>query len=76
MCALIAGWEGARALLVRTGASRMPRLPPPAPLGHRSWCMLFCSGIAAGVPWAEYRVKLVLAGEVFSEEWRTLMAQR
>lgn len=54
----------------------MPRLPPPAPLGHRSWCMLFCSGIAAGVPWAEYRVKLVLAGEVFSEEWRTLMAQR
>jgi phenylacetate-CoA ligase len=28
------------------------------------------------VPWPDYRIKLVLAGEVFSEEWRTLMGQR
>ncbi|KAL4442730.1 hypothetical protein ABPG77_006724 [Micractinium sp. CCAP 211/92] len=34
------------------------------------------AGVAAGVPWADYRVKLVLAGEVFSEEWRSLMIQR
>ncbi|BDG03132.1 phenylacetate--CoA ligase family protein [Anaeromyxobacter oryzae] len=34
------------------------------------------AGIADGVPWREYHVKLVLAGEVFSEEWRTLMAER
>lgn len=33
-------------------------------------------GLARGVPWPEYHVKLVLAGEVFSEEWRTLMGQR
>ncbi len=34
------------------------------------------SGIAAGVPWPDLRVKLVLAGEVFTEEWRTLMGAR
>ncbi|EFN53493.1 hypothetical protein CHLNCDRAFT_36451 [Chlorella variabilis] len=34
------------------------------------------AGMAAGVPWGEYRMRLCLAGEVFSEEWRTLMAQR
>ncbi|MBB5967933.1 phenylacetate--CoA ligase family protein [Planomonospora venezuelensis] len=34
------------------------------------------AGIAAGVPWADYSVKLVTAGEVFSEEWRTLVAGR
>ncbi|MGH3943445.1 MAG: phenylacetate--CoA ligase family protein [Pseudonocardiaceae bacterium] len=31
------------------------------------------TGRARGVPWPDYRVKLVLAGEVFSEEWRTLV---
>jgi phenylacetate-CoA ligase len=34
------------------------------------------AGLARGVPWPDYRIKLVLAGEVFSEEWRTLMSQR
>ncbi len=34
------------------------------------------SGLAAGVPWANYTVKLVMAGEVFSEEWRSLVGQR
>lgn len=34
------------------------------------------AGRAAGLPWADYRIKLVTAGEVFSEEWRTLMAER
>jgi phenylacetate-CoA ligase len=33
-------------------------------------------GLAHGVPWPDYRVKLVLTGEVFSEEWRTLMGER
>jgi phenylacetate-CoA ligase len=33
-------------------------------------------GLAEGVPWSDYAMKLVLAGEVFSEEWRTLMAER
>ncbi len=34
------------------------------------------AGLAEGVPWSELRVKLVLAGEVFSEEWRALMGER
>lgn len=34
------------------------------------------SGRAAAVPWASYQVKLVMAGEVFSEEWRSLVGQR
>jgi len=33
-------------------------------------------GIAEGVPWHSYSLKLVLAGEVFSEEWRTLVGER
>lgn len=34
------------------------------------------AGLADGIRWSELRVKLVLAGEVFSEEWRALMAER
>lgn len=33
-------------------------------------------GIAEGIPWSQYRIKLVLAGEVFSEEWRSLVGER
>ncbi|MFE3455328.1 phenylacetate--CoA ligase family protein [Nonomuraea sp. NPDC059194] len=29
-----------------------------------------------GLPWHEYGIKLVTAGEVFSEEWRSLVAER
>lgn len=34
------------------------------------------AGLADGIRWSEHRVKLVLAGEVFSEEWRALMGER
>lgn len=34
------------------------------------------SGIAQGVEWQGYRIKFVLAGEVFSEEWRSLVGER
>lgn len=34
------------------------------------------SGIALGIDWRRHRVKLILAGEVFSEEWRTLVCER
>jgi phenylacetate-CoA ligase len=34
------------------------------------------AGLADGVRWKALDVKLVLAGEVFSEEWRALMADR
>lgn len=34
------------------------------------------AGRADGVNWAEHRPKLVMAGEVFSEEWRTLVGER
>jgi phenylacetate-CoA ligase len=33
-------------------------------------------GIAQGLDWRPFRVKLVLAGEAFSEEWRSLVAER
>ena len=34
------------------------------------------SGIAQGIEWQEYQIKLVFAGEVFSEEWRSLVQER
>ncbi|MET9225880.1 phenylacetate--CoA ligase family protein [Lentzea sp. NPDC003310] len=34
------------------------------------------TGLAGGVDWAAHRIKLVLAGEVFSEQWRDLVARR
>ncbi|MBB2940581.1 phenylacetate-CoA ligase [Actinoplanes lutulentus] len=34
------------------------------------------AGIARGVDWSAYDIKLVLAGEVFSEQWRDLVAGR
>ncbi len=34
------------------------------------------AGIARGVEWPRYRIKMVMAGEVFSEEWRSLVAER
>ena len=34
------------------------------------------AGSAEGIDWPGYKSKLVFAGEVFSEEWRSLMAQR
>ena len=33
-------------------------------------------GLAQGIDWPAFRVKLVLAGEVFSEEWRDLVGRR
>ena len=34
------------------------------------------AGAAEGIDWSSYNPKLVFAGEVFSEEWRSLMGQR
>lgn len=34
------------------------------------------TGVSRGVGWESMRLKLVLAGEVFSEDWRDLMASR
>ncbi len=34
------------------------------------------TGISLGLQWHQYQVKLVMAGEVFSEEWRNLVAER
>jgi phenylacetate-CoA ligase len=34
------------------------------------------AGAAEGINWVSYKPKLVFAGEVFSEEWRSLMGQR
>ncbi|GAX34478.1 phenylacetate--CoA ligase family protein [Nodularia sp. NIES-3585] len=34
------------------------------------------TGIARGLEWQQYQIKLVMAGEVFSEEWRSLVGER
>ncbi|MDB9523914.1 phenylacetate--CoA ligase family protein [Dolichospermum circinale CS-1225] len=34
------------------------------------------TGLAQGMRWKQYNIKLVMAGEVFSEEWRNLVAER
>jgi phenylacetate-CoA ligase len=34
------------------------------------------TGIARGIEWQQYQIKLVMAGEVFSEEWRSLVGER
>jgi len=34
------------------------------------------TGIARGVEWQRYQIKCVMAGEVFSEEWRSLVGER
>jgi phenylacetate-CoA ligase len=34
------------------------------------------TGIANGMQWRQYHIKLVMAGEVFSEEWRNLVGER
>jgi phenylacetate-CoA ligase len=34
------------------------------------------TGISRGIEWQRYQVKLVMAGEVFSEEWRSLVGDR
>lgn len=61
--------------LVSASSARSATTPRLAPVPRPSCCFL-AAGMAAGVPWGEYRMRLCLAGEVFSEEWRTLMAQR
>ncbi len=33
-------------------------------------------GLKRGIAWRDYKIKLVMAGEVFSEEWRTLVGER
>jgi phenylacetate-CoA ligase len=34
------------------------------------------AGAARGFEWSQYNIKLVMAGEVFSEEWRSLVGNR
>ncbi|MES1023062.1 phenylacetate--CoA ligase family protein [Gloeocapsa sp. BRSZ] len=34
------------------------------------------TGISRSIEWQRYQIKLVFAGEVFSEEWRSLVTQR
>jgi phenylacetate-CoA ligase len=34
------------------------------------------NGISRGISWKRHRVKMLLAGEVFSEEWRSLVCER
>jgi phenylacetate-CoA ligase len=66
-----------KAEILRSIRSLSPSLEQTVLLGYPPFLKdVVDAGIADGVRWAEHRVKLVLAGEVFSEEWRTLMMDR
>ena len=54
-----------------------PALPQTVLLGYPPFLKdVIDAGRADGLDWARYAIKLVGAGEVFSEAWRTLMAER
>jgi phenylacetate-CoA ligase len=67
----------AKADILRVVKELGPRFEQTVLLGYPPFLKdVVDTGIAQGVAWRDYAVKLVLAGEVVTEEWRTLMAAR
>jgi phenylacetate-CoA ligase len=66
-----------KAEIVRVVRSLGPMFEQTVLLGYPPFLKdVIDAGAADGVAWADYAVKLVLAGEVVSEEWRDLMGER
>jgi phenylacetate-CoA ligase len=66
-----------KAEILRSVRSLAPMFEQTVLLGYPPFLKdVVDAGTADGVRWAEHRIKLVLAGEVFSEEWRSLMMER
>ncbi|QLY29144.1 phenylacetate--CoA ligase family protein [Nocardia huaxiensis] len=66
-----------KAEILRVIASLAPHFDQVVLLGYPPFLKdVIDTGRTAGVPWPDHRIKLVTAGEVFSEEWRSLVAQR
>src|SRR5262245_29991722 len=66
-----------KAEILRVVRSLGPSLEQVVLLGYPPFVKeVVDAGLSEGVPWHQYAIKLVLAGEVFSEAWRDLMADR
>lgn len=63
--------------ILRVVAALAPEFDQVVLLGYPPFLKdVIDSGIAEGMDWRPYHVKLVMAGEVFSEEWRSLVGDR
>jgi phenylacetate-CoA ligase len=63
--------------ILRVVATMAPEFEQTVLLGYPPFLKgVIDAGVARGVDWAAHRIKLVTAGEVFSEEWRDLVATR
>ncbi|HSD18437.1 MAG TPA: phenylacetate--CoA ligase family protein [Anaeromyxobacter sp.] len=66
-----------KAEILRSVRSLAPMFEQTVLLGYPPFLKdVVDAGTAEGVRWREHGMKLVLAGEVFSEEWRSLMMDR
>jgi phenylacetate-CoA ligase len=66
-----------RAEILRSVRSLAPMFEQTVLLGYPPFLKdVVDAGAAEGLRWREHGMKLVLAGEVFSEEWRSLMMER
>jgi phenylacetate-CoA ligase len=63
--------------ILRVAAELGPRFDQVVLLGYPPFLKdVIDAGLRRGVRWPDLRVRLVTAGEVFSEAWRTLVAER
>ncbi|MDX2229871.1 MAG: phenylacetate--CoA ligase family protein [Leptolyngbyaceae cyanobacterium bins.349] len=63
--------------ILRVVAALAPQFEQTVLLGYPPFLKdVIDSGLAEGVNWSSYQVKWVMAGEVFSEEWRSLVGDR
>ena len=63
--------------ILRVAKMLCPAFEQTIILGYPPFCKTFIdAGIAQQIPWADFNLKMVFAGEVFSEEWRLLVAKR
>lgn len=66
-----------RAEILRVVRSLAPQFEQTVLLGYPPFLKdVIDAGIVEGIDWRPLKVKLVLAGEVFSEDWRTLVGER
>ncbi|TPX38054.1 hypothetical protein SmJEL517_g00292 [Synchytrium microbalum] len=63
--------------ILRVSKMLCPMFEQTVVLGYPPFCKTFIdAGRGQGIPWQSYNLKMVFAGEVFSEEWRNLVATR
>ncbi len=66
-----------KAEILRVVAELSPNFEQTVLLGYPPFLKdVIDTGIARGIEWSQYNIKFVMAGEVFSEEWRNLVGER